>query len=109
MSSKGNPDVPAGYLLEEITAGENGVVTLWRSPDGKDHVWTFDGPIREKLERIARRHGLTCDAVARTLGLPGSTGWPVDRCGADLMAGASVPSLCARRVPITGPSSRASG
>lgn len=67
MGSKENPDVPAGYLLEEITAGENGVVTLWRSPDGKNHVWTFDGKIRKEIERYARRHGITFDNAARAL------------------------------------------
>ena len=30
MDSEENPGVPAGYLLAEITAGRNGVVTLWR-------------------------------------------------------------------------------
>lgn len=67
MNSKENPDVPAGYLLEEITSGENGVVTVWRSPDGKDHRWTFDGPIREDIEEYARRHGIAFDKAARAL------------------------------------------
>jgi hypothetical protein len=43
------------------------VVTLGRSPDGKDQEWTFDGPIRKKPGRFARRHGLTCDTAARPL------------------------------------------
>ena len=63
-----NLDVPAGYLLGEITAGKLGVVTLWRSPDGKAHVWTFDGPIRTELERFARRNGVAFDMVAQALG-----------------------------------------
>jgi hypothetical protein len=67
MSSKENPGVPAGYLLEEITSGENGVVTLWRSPDGEDHVWTFDGSIRKEIEKFAQRHGVTFDMAARAL------------------------------------------
>jgi hypothetical protein len=67
VNSKEHPDVPAGYLVAEITAGRNGVVTLWRSPDGKDHTWTFDGPIRHELERFARRHGLSFDTAARAL------------------------------------------
>ena len=67
MCSKENPDVPAGYLLKEITSGENGVVSLWRSPDGKDHVWTFDGPISEEIERYARRYGITFETAARAL------------------------------------------
>jgi hypothetical protein len=67
MNSKENPGVPAGYLVAEITAGRNGVVTLWRGPDGKEHVWTFDGPICEELARSARRHGLTFDTAARAL------------------------------------------
>lgn len=67
MNSKEHPDVPAGYLVAEITACRNGVVTLWRSPDGKDHTWTFDGPIRKALERFARRHGMTFEAAAHAL------------------------------------------
>ena len=74
MSSKENPDVPAGYFLKEITSGENGVVTLWRSPDGKHHVWTFDGPIREDIEKYARRHGIVFDMAARALAEAGF-GW----------------------------------
>ena len=74
MSSKENPGVPAGYLLDEITSGENGVVTLWRSPDGKDHVWTFDGPISEEIERYARRYGITFETAARALAEAGF-GW----------------------------------
>jgi hypothetical protein len=54
-------------MVEEITAGENGVVTLWRSPDGKDRHFTFEGPIREALERFARRHGVSFDMAARVL------------------------------------------
>jgi hypothetical protein len=50
-----------------ITACRHGVVTLWRSQDGKEHTWTFDGPIRKALERFARRHGLTFDMAARAL------------------------------------------
>jgi hypothetical protein len=42
-------------------------VTLWRSPDGKEYTWTFDGPIREALERFVRRHGVTFEAAARAL------------------------------------------
>jgi hypothetical protein len=62
-----DPGVPTGYLLEEITAGRNGIVTLWRSPDGKRCTWTFDGPIRKALERFARRHGIPFDTAARAL------------------------------------------
>jgi hypothetical protein len=67
MSNKEDPGVPARYFLEEITSGENGVVTLWRSPDGKDHVWTFDGPIRKEIDRYAQRHGITFATAARAL------------------------------------------
>ncbi|HZL43018.1 MAG TPA: hypothetical protein VFD66_07030 [Verrucomicrobiae bacterium] len=67
MNSKETPGIPAGYLVAEITACQNGVVTLWRSPDGKNHAWTFDGPIRNALERFARRHGVTFDTAARAL------------------------------------------
>ena len=67
MRSSDAIDVPAGYLVQEITFGENGVVTLWRNPDGKDRLWTFDGPIRRKLERFARRHGLNLETAARAL------------------------------------------
>ena len=67
MDSKENPGVPAGYLLAEITACRNGVVTLWRSPDGKGQAWNFDGPIRQEIARFARRHGLTFETAARAL------------------------------------------
>jgi hypothetical protein len=67
MNRKENSDVPAGYLIAEITACQNGVVTLWRSPDGKSHTWTFDGRIRKALERFAQRHGMTFDTAARAL------------------------------------------
>jgi hypothetical protein len=67
MDPKENPNVPAGYLLEEITAGENGVVSLWRSPDGKDRFWTFDGKIRKEIKGFARRQGITFDTAARIL------------------------------------------
>ena len=67
MASKENPGVPAGYVLKEVTTGANGLVSCWASVDGKDHVWTFDGPIREALEMFARRHGLTFETVARAL------------------------------------------
>jgi hypothetical protein len=67
MSPKENLEVPAGYLVEEITAGDNGVVTLWRSPDGKDRAWTFDGPIRKALEKFARRQGVPFETAARAL------------------------------------------
>ena len=60
--------MPAGYLLAEITAGKDGVVSLWRSPDGKAQVWTFEGPIRAELERFAQRNGGAVDTIARALG-----------------------------------------
>jgi len=65
VNSEENPDVPPGISWPEITACRNGVVTLWRSPDGKNHAWTFDGPIRNALERFARRHGVTFDTRPR--------------------------------------------
>ena len=67
MSPKENFDAPPGYLIEEITAGDNGVVTLWRSPDGKDRLWTFDGKIRKEIKRFARCHGISFDTAARVL------------------------------------------
>ncbi len=67
MSSKENPGVPAGHLLEEITSGKNGVVTLWRSLNGRDHVWTFDGPICEEIDKYARLHGIAFEKAARAL------------------------------------------
>ena len=70
MNSKEDSGLPAGYLIAEITACRNGVVTLWRGLDGKDHVWTFDGPIREELARFARRHGITFETAARALAEP---------------------------------------
>ena len=65
MNSKTNPGGPAGYFLGEITSGENGVATLWWSHDAKDHVRTMDGPIRDEIEKHARRHGIPFDKAAR--------------------------------------------
>lgn len=67
MSPKENPDAPAGYLVEEILADEKGVVTLWRSPDRKKRLWTFEGKIRKEISRFARRRGITFDLAARVL------------------------------------------
>jgi len=67
MSPKENPDVPAGYLIEEILAGENGVVTLWRNPDRKKRLWTFEGEVLKEIVRFSRRQGIPFDLAARVL------------------------------------------
>jgi hypothetical protein len=67
MTSEENPGVPVGYLLNEIAAGDNGLISCWVSPDGKDHVGTFDDPIREGIARFARRHGIIFDTATRAL------------------------------------------
>ena len=69
MSNCGRSEVPAGYLLAEITAGEYGVVSCWASPNGQDHVWTFDGPIRTEIGKCARRQDVTYEVAASRLGV----------------------------------------
>ena len=69
MSSREDLGVPAGYLLKEITASDNGLVSCWVSPDWKDHVWTFDGPIRTEIGKCARRQDVTYEAAASRLGV----------------------------------------